>query len=220
MIAKELLSEQVHALRTTDSVETAIDYLATQGFSELPVLENKSIYNYCRLQTLYSYEDKSQVLSEVVAVNPHAPKAFEDQHLYELVPMLAANELSVLGVVDVEGVYIGAIDQKQINKLITQSLTYRGMGAVLVLELDEKDYTPATIARWIEENGAKVLGLMVSHLDMGRLKVNIKVNTTYVRTVTATLERQGYRVSQIYLSEDSNDKNDHEIDLALRFFDL
>ena len=220
MIAKELLSEQVHALRTTDSVETAIDYLATQGFSELPVLENKSIYNYCRLQTLYSFEDKSQVLSEVVAVNPHAPKAFEDQHLYELVPMLAANELSVLGVVDVEGVYIGAIDQKQINKLITQSLTYRGMGAVLVLELDEKDYTPATIARWIEENGAKVLGLMVSQLDMGRLKVNIKVNTTYVRTVTATLERQGYRVSQIYLSEDSNDKNDHEIDLALRFFDL
>ncbi len=44
MIAKELISEQVHALRTTDSVETAIDYLATQGFSELPILENKSIY--------------------------------------------------------------------------------------------------------------------------------------------------------------------------------
>lgn len=220
MIAKELISEQVHALRTTDSAETAIDYLATQGFSELPILENKSIYNYCRLQTLYSVEDRSQMLSDVVAANPHAPKAFEDQHLYELVPMLAANELSVLGVVDVEGVYIGAIDQKQINKLITQSLTYRGMGAVLVLELDEIDYTPATIARWIEENGAKILGLMVTQLEMGRLKVNIKVNTTYVRTVTATLERQGYRVSQIYLSEDSNDKNDHEIDLALRFFDL
>jgi len=220
MIAKELISEQVHALRTTDSAETAIDYLATQGFSELPILENKSIYNYCRLQTLYSVEDRSQILSDVVAANPHAPKAFEDQHLYELVPMLAANELSVLGVVDVEGVYIGAIDQKQINKLITQSLTYRGMGAVLVLELDEIDYTPATIARWIEENGAKILGLMVTQLEMGRLKVNIKVNTTYVRTVTATLERQGYRVSQIYLSEDSNDKNDHEIDLALRFFDL
>ena len=220
MIAKELISEQVHALRTTDSVETAIDYLATQGFSELPVLENKSIYNYCRLQNLYAMDDKTQMLLDVVSPNLHAPKAFEDQHLYELVPMLAANELSVLGVVDSESAYIGAIDQKQINKLITQSLTYRGMGAVMVLEVEEKDYTPATIARWIEENGAKVLGLMVSQLEFGRLKVNIKVNTTYVRTITATLERQGYRILQVYLSEDSNDKNDHEIDLALRCFDL
>jgi len=194
--------------------------LATQGFSELPVLENKSIYNYCRLQNLYAMDDKTQMLLDVVSPNLHAPKAFEDQHLYELVPMLAANELSVLGVVDSESAYIGAIDQKQINKLITQSLTYRGMGAVMVLEVEEKDYTPATIARWIEENGAKVLGLMVSQLEFGRLKVNIKVNTTYVRTITATLERQGYRILQVYLSEDSNDKNDHEIDLALRFFDL
>lgn len=220
MIAKELISEQLHALRTTDSVETAIDYLATQGFSELPVLENKTIYNYCRLQSLYALPNKSQELMHVVASNPHAPKALEDQHLYELVPLLASNELSVLGVVDAAGSYIGSIDQKQINKLITQSLTYRGLGAVLVLEMDEKDYSPATMARWIEENGAKVIGLMVSQLEFSRLKVNIKVNTTYVRAIIATLDRQGFRVSQVYLSEDSNDKNDHEIDLALRFFDF
>ena len=61
---------------------------------------------------------------------------------------------------------------------------------------------------------------MVSQLEFGRLKVNIKVNTTYVRGIIATLERQGYRVLQVFLSEDSNDNNDHEIDLALRFFDL
>jgi hypothetical protein len=61
---------------------------------------------------------------------------------------------------------------------------------------------------------------MVSQLEFGRLKVNIKVNTTYVRGIMATLERQGYRVLQVFLSEDSNDNNDHEIDLALRFFDL
>ncbi len=220
MIAKGLISEQLHVLRVTDSVDTAIDYLATQGFSELPILENKAIYNYCRLQTLYALEDKSKTLLEVIPHNPHAPKALEDQHLYELVPMLASNELSVLGVVDANGAYIGAVDQKQINMLITQSLTYRGLGAVLVMEIDEKDYTPATIARWVEENGAKVLGLMVSQLEFGKLKVNIKLNTTYVRAIIATLDRQGYRISQVYLSEDSNENKDHEVDLALRFFDL
>jgi hypothetical protein len=220
MIAKELISEQLHVLRITDSVETAIDYLATQGFAELPILENKALYNYCRLESLYAIKDKAQELQAVVPSNPHAPRAQEEHHLYELVPMLASNELSVLAVEDTQGNYIGCIEQKQINKLITQSLTYRGIGAVVVLEVDEKDYSPATIARWVEENGAKILGMMVSHIDYGRLKVNLKLNTTYVRSIVATLDRQGYRVSQIYLSEDSNENNDHEIDLALRFFDL
>lgn len=220
MIAKELISEHLHVLRITDSVETAIDYLASQGFSELPILENKSLYNYCRIASLYLVEDKSQELQKVVPPNPHAPRAQEDQHLYELVPMLAANELSILAVEDKESHFIGCIEQKQVNKLITQSLTYRGIGAVIVLELEEKDYSPATIARWVEENGAKVLGMMVSHIEFGRLNVNLKLNTTYVRAIVATLDRQGYRVSQVYLSEDSNESNDHEIDLALRFFDL
>ena len=54
-------------------------------------------------------------------------------HLYELVPMLAANELSILAVTDADGQYQGIIEQKSINKLIADSFTYRGMGAILVL---------------------------------------------------------------------------------------
>jgi acetoin utilization protein AcuB len=220
MIAKDLISEHVHVLRTTDSVETAIDYLASQGFAVLPVLANKELYNYGRLEFLYSIEDQFVEIQEVLAKNPHAARAIANQHLYEIVPILAANELSVLAVEDEQGVFVGCIDQKQINKSITQSLTYRGIGAVLVLEMVEKDFSPATVARWVEENGAKVIGLMVSQQDFGRLKINLKVNTTYVRGIMATLNRQGYPVSQVFLSEDSNDTNDHAIDLALKFFDL
>jgi predicted transcriptional regulator len=220
MIAKELISENIHVLRTTDSVDTAIDYLATQGLMVLPILSQKELYNYGRLDFLYAIEDKSQELQQCVAANPHAPRALEQQHLYELVPLLASNELSVLAVEDRSGGFVGCIDQKQINKAITQSLTYRGIGAVLVLEMEERDFSPATIARWVEENGAKVLGLMLSQQDYGRLKVNLKVNTTFVRSLVATLNRQGFPVTQVYLSEDNNDDNDQEIDLALRFFDL
>jgi len=152
--------------------------------------------------------------------NPFAPKVNENQHIYEIVPILAANELGILTVVDEEDNFAGVVDQKQINKLITESLTYRGIGAVIVLRLSDKDFAPSILARWTEENGAKIIGMMVNVTNDGELLVNLKLNTTMVKNIVATFQRQNYRIEQVYLAEDFNKTDDRAIDLALKFFDL
>ena len=220
MIARELISERLNPLRYGDSVETAIAYLVSEGVSELPIIENKKVVNYGRLELLSSIEDKNQPLSEAVAQNPHTAVASENQHLFEMIPILAANQLSIIAVIDENGIYKGLIEQKEVNKLIAQSLTYRGIGAVIVIESDERDFSPATISRWIEENGAKVVGLMVTQTESRRLRVNLKLNTTFAKHIVQTLNRQGYRVEQVYLSQDNDERDGAEIDLALKFFDL
>ena len=220
MIARELISERLNPLRYSDSVETAISYLVSEGVTELPIIENKKVINYGRLEFLSAIEDKNQPLSEAVAQNPHTAVASVNQHLFEMIPILAANQLSIIAVVDENGVYKGLIEQKEVNKLIAQSLTYRGIGAVIVIESDERDFSPSTISRWIEENGAKVVGLMVTQTESRRLRVNLKLNTTIAKPIVQTLNRQGYRVEQVYLSEDNDERDGAEIDLALKFFDL
>lgn len=122
--------------------------------------------------------------------------------------------------VDEEDNFVGVVDQKQINKLITESLTYRGIGAVIVLRLSDKDFAPSILARWTEENGAKIIGMMVNVTSDGELLVNLKLNTTMVKNIVATFQRQNYRIEQVYLAEDFNKTDDRAIDLALRFFDL
>jgi hypothetical protein len=146
--------------------------------------------------------------------------ASENQHLFEMIPILAANELGIIAVVNHEGLYSGIIEQKELNKLIGQSLTYRGQGAVIVIESDERDFSPATISRWVEENGAKIVGLMVTQTENRRFRVNLKLNTPYAKPIVQTLNRQGFRVEQVYMAEDNNERDGAEIDLALRFFDL
>lgn len=220
MIAQELISDHLDGLRLTDSVEGAIDFMVSQGVSELPILDKKKLYNYARLSALHTVENKQLALSEVISANWFAPKAYENQHIYEIVPMLAANELSVLTVVDADDNFIGIVDQKLINKLITESLTYRGVGAVIVLRLSDKDFAPSVISRWIEENGAKILGMMVNHTGEGELLVNLKLNTTIVKNIVATFQRQNYQVENVYMSEDYNKTDDKALDLALKFFDL
>jgi|1048.fasta_scaffold11945_4 predicted transcriptional regulator len=220
MTAKELLNESINVLRHTDTVEAAVGYLNGQGLTELPVVKNKFLYNYARIENLNQVDDHSLRLDQVIAENVHAPAVFHNQHLYEIVPIMAVSELSVIAVLGENKEFEGTIDQRRINKLITESMTYRGLGAVVVLDLEDRDFSPASICRWVEENGAKVIGMMVKSEEMGRLKVNLKLNTTVSRNIVSTFQRQGYKVENVYLSEDQNGQEDREIDMVLKFFDL
>ncbi|MFM7639567.1 MAG: hypothetical protein ACKO67_07565 [Bacteroidota bacterium] len=219
MIASQLINEHLSPLRTTDSVEAALAFMISQGVTELPLIEQKQLYNYVRLQQLSGFA-KEQSLGDAIARNHFSPSAQPNSHLYELVPMLAANELSLLAVTDAEGNYQGIIEQKSINKHISDSFTYRGMGAILVLVMDDRDFAPSQLARWIEENGAKMLGMMINHADQGKLRIHVKLNTTVVRGIMATLERQNVRVEHVFMAEDHNENDTKAFDVVFKFFDI
>jgi hypothetical protein len=183
------------------------------------LIEQKQLYNYVRLQQL-SGLPKEQSLGDAIAKNPFTPSAQSNNHLYELVPMLAANELSLLAVTDAEGMFQGIIEQKSINKLISESFTYRGMGAILVLRMDDRDFAPSLLARWIEENGAKMLGMMINHAEQGQLRIHVKLNTTVVRGIMATLERQHVKVEHVFMAEDHDENDSKAFDVVFKFFDI
>lgn len=219
MIASQLINEHLSPLRTTDSVEAALLFMISQGVTELPLTEQNQLWNYVRLQQLATLP-KEQTLGDAIPKHPCAPSASSYNHLYELVPMLAANELSILAVTDDEGNYQGIIEQKSINKLIADSFTYRGMGAILVLKMGDRDFAPSQLARWIEENGAKILGIMINHADQGQLRINVKLNTTKVRPILATLARQNIEIEHVFMAQDHDENDTKAFDVAFKFFDI
>ncbi len=219
MIASQLINEHLSPLRTTDSVDAALLFMISQGVTELPLIEQKQLWNYVRLQQLATLP-KDQTLGDVISKHPFPPSAHNNNHLYELIPLLAANELSILAVTDADGHYQGIIEQKSINKLIADSFTYRGMGAILVLRMSDRDFAPSQLARWIEENGAKLLGIMINHADQGQLRINVKLNTTTVKPILATLERQGIVVEHVFMAEDHDENDSKAFDVVFKFFDI
>ena len=95
-----------------------------------------------------------------------------------------------------------------------------GMGAILVLKMSDRDYAPSQIARWVEENGAKILGLLISPADQGMLNVNIKLNTSRVKNILATLSRQNINVDQVLMADDYDENDTKAFDVVLKFLDL
>ena len=95
-----------------------------------------------------------------------------------------------------------------------------GMGAILVLKMSDRDYAPSQISRWIEENDAKILGLLISPADQGMLNVNIKLNTSSVKNILATLSRQNINVEQVFMADDYDENDTKAYDVVFKFLDL
>lgn len=95
-----------------------------------------------------------------------------------------------------------------------------GMGAILVLKMSDRDYAPSQISRWIEENDAKILGLLIGPADQGMLNVNIKLNTSRVKNILATLARQDVAVEHVLMADDYDENDTKAFDVVFKFLDI
>jgi hypothetical protein len=61
---------------------------------------------------------------------------------------------------------------------------------------------------------------MITNTENEKLLVSIKLNTTISRSIIAALQRFNYKVTNCFMAEDYNGKNEKEFDSVLKFFDL
>ena len=218
MQAAQLISSQLIPLRKSDSVATALELMHAQGVSNLAVTDGKQLLGYAYAGTLDGLPGKKSL--EQALEFPVFPVSLRiNQHLYELVPVFGAARLGVLAVCDEEGSYAGMIDLRDLNEVISKTLTYKGIGSILELQLEPRDFAPSELMRMVEEHNARVVGMVVNETEDGTLQVSLKLNTTILRNILATFERHGYRVNHTYLREDQADGDDAYRSL-LKFLDV
>jgi acetoin utilization protein AcuB len=219
MNAGELISPTLSALRRTDTVEAALDLMNSLGVGELAVAEQQQLLGYAPAAKIWA-EDPDATLEQVLEFPLYPLQARADQHLYEIVPMFAALQATVLAVCAGDGRYLGMIDLRQLNALIGSTLTYKGVGAILELELAPRDFSPAELMRLVELNGAKVVGMVVNDSNDDQLIVHLKLNTTVLKAILATFERYGYQVVAAHLREDTTQGDDERFRSYLKFLDI
>jgi hypothetical protein len=86
--------------------------------------------------------------------------------------------------------------------------------------MSDRDYAPSQISRWIEENDAKILGLLIGYADQGMLNVNIKLNTSSVKNILATFARQDVDVEHVFMADDYDENDTKAYDVVFKFLDL
>ncbi len=201
-------------------MEEAKLILQNNSIPLLPLVVNNELTNYISFNKIKSFSNKTK-LSEIPLYDSHLPYVLPGQHLYDVLKQLKTLDLPLLAVQSISGEYIGIIKTSEVVKAISKSLSIYSTGSILILKVHPKDYSLANIARIIEYNDAKILGVTLFEMEhTSELLVHLKLNTNTLKSILATLERYNYTIHSYFSREDTVYDADERYESLMRFIDL
>ena len=200
MIARELISQLVHPLRTSDTGEQALTYMQVYHLKHMPIVNSSQL-----LGTISEEDITTSPLDEPIgSFSLGLNKAFvkETDHLFEVMSVMADHKLSAVPVVDTKGDFLGLVTLEDLIQYYARSFSFSEPGGIIVIEVQQSDYSLAEISRIIESEHALVLSSFLTHDDESkRMYVTIKTNQSDTQHMQATLERFGYTIKATFSEE-------------------
>jgi CBS domain-containing protein len=202
MQAIELMTDEIPPIKTSDTVVKALAWMDELRVSHLPIVNNKAFLG------LISENDILDLNAPNDPIGNHTlsllrPFVYAHQHLYEVLRILSVNKLSLIPVVDENENFLGSIKLSTVLEKFAEMASLKEPGGVIVLELNNHDYSLTEIAKIVESNDAKILSLYISSsVESTKLEVTLKINRTDLSAILQTFYRFNYTVkSTIHESE-------------------
>jgi acetoin utilization protein AcuB len=221
MIAEELINQMIPPLKTSDSGEKAVRWMEEFRVNQLPVVKNRQYLGMVTEENILELADRTTSLSQV-------PFGFAEvfvhhyQHFYSVMEVAIRNKIQVVPVLDEHQEFLGVITVNDTIAAFGQMSALQGQGGILVLNMNERDYSLSEISRHVEENNAKILSAYVSpdEMDGYKIKVTLKVNTMDLTRIIATFERFNYRIiAQFHDAGEVKDDQDR-LELLMRYLNI
>jgi acetoin utilization protein AcuB len=221
MLAKDLISEVVPSLKTSDPGQTALNWMEIFRISHLPIVNNLDFLGLISDTDIYDMNQPEEPIGNHT-LTLFKPYVTTEQHLFEVIGLAARLKLTVVPVLDEKLHYKGVITTTDLVRYLAGISSMDQQGGIIVLELTERDYSLSQIAQIVESNNIRVLSMyLTSPPDSVRLEVTIKVNTNDLVSVIRTFERYNYDVKTWVTSDDSMDKFYSErFDLLMKYLNI
>ena len=222
MLAEDLLNEMIPPLKGTDSLGKAARWLDEFRVGQLPVLAERQYRGLVTEADLADFEDPDTLLSELT-LGFRETVVRPDQHFFRVVELAIENKLQLVPVVGDDDAYMGVVTVADALAAFGPQTSAPGQGGIIVLSMEERDYSLTQISRYVEENNAKIISAIVAQdeVDPYRIRLTLKLNTNSLARITATLERFGYVVTaQFSGTAVANEDEQDRFDALLRYLNV
>ncbi len=220
MLVSDLITDEIPPLKITDTVEMALDWMEQFKVSHLALVSNRQLMGVVTESDLLDY-NKPEESFETAKLPVLKPIIHHYQHTYELLKLMSSLNLTLIPVLDENEFYKGCITLKGIVQNLSNMASVQNPGGVIVLELNQNDYSVTQIGNIIEGNDAKILSLSVSSIpDSTKIEVTIKVNREDLSRILQTFGRYNYTVKASYNYGDYENDLKNKLDEFLHFLNI
>jgi predicted transcriptional regulator len=221
MVAKDLISEVIPSLKTSDTGQTALNWMEIFRVSHLPIVNNQDFLGLISDTDIYDMNQPEEPIGNH-KLTLFKPFAEAEQHIFEVIGLASRLKLSVIPVLDSSDHFLGVITVNDLIRHIAGISSMDQPGGIIVLELVSRDYSLSQIAQIVEGNNVKVLSMYItSPPDSMKLEVTLKVNSGDLSSVVRTFERYNYEVKTWVSDNDSMDRFYSErFDLLMKYLNI
>lgn len=204
MIAKELISQTIDSLRTSDTGEETITMMGIFHVKHLPIVNNEQLLGLISEEEILDKNMEEAIGS--YRLNMIKPYVQQNDHLFEVMKLMSQYKLTVIPVVDHENKYLGLITQEDLISYFARSFSFAEAGSIIVIETNKINYSLAEISRIVEGEGAAILATFLTHMmDSTKIQITIKINQMSVGRIIASLERFDYHIQGAFTENDYED---------------
>jgi len=218
MLASELISDVITALKTSDSGTSALSWMEVFRVKHLPIVNHREFLGLIADSDIYDLNNPDEPVGNH-NLSLQKPYVREEQHIYEVIELLSRLELTLVPVLNQEKQYLGVITQEDLTRKFAHLSAMQQPGGIIELEMNQHDYSLSEISQIIESNNGRILSLYVaSSDDNSRLRVTLKINLTDLTSVLETLNRYNYTVVSSHLNnEDLDEFYQERFDVLLKY---
>jgi len=220
MIARELITNDVPPIRSSETVEKALNWLDEFKVTHLAVVDGTQYQGLISENILYDAASSDMIIAEL-NVPLNRPFVYEDRHIYEVMKMVSDMQLSIAPILDKSDNYMGLTTLPSLMHLISNTSSISEPGSVIVLELNQNDYSLGHLAQIIEGDDTKILSTYItSAADSTLLEVTIKVNRKNIQGVLQALARYDYVVNASYSEIDYQEDMKDRFESLMKYLDM
>jgi len=215
MLVRELIQENTWFVKQGDTVAEAVALMESVRVEELPVVDEEGRLVGMLSKTITSTAAPNQPVGSLHLEPRYALRG--GAHFFDAVVVVLMKDLPILPVVDEDDIYLGSLTKNLLFRHCARELGIHLPGAVLEVEMNERDYAVGKLVHAIENSDVKILSLStdMSSYDDGIARITVKLDSGDASRVRHVLEHYGIRV---VASFNERAADDDDLEMRVREF--
>jgi acetoin utilization protein AcuB len=220
MFASELISNSIPPLKTSDSVQKALERMTEFKLYHLPIVNETQFLGLLAEEELIEVRDTEQAIGSL-PLSILNPFVYEDAHIYDIIRLVHQVHLSVVPVLDYKKNYLGLISINNLLDYTADIYAVKEPGGIIVLEISNRNNSLSHMAQIVEADNAQILSSYVqSFPDSTKLEVTLKINKTELSGIIASFERYNYQVKAVFNSTISDNGTEDRYNSFMNYLNV
>ena len=199
MLTRDLISNAIPYLHKEDTVYHALQLMNDYHVAHLPVVEDDNFLGIISEEQLLQSDEESPLTELPITDGTTSVQA--NEHFLKAIQTAVVNKLSIVPVVE-EKQLLGIVTYNDLLRNASDFMSLNEPGALIVLEIDNRNYSFTEINKIVESVDAQITQLNTfTDPESGTVQVTIRVNKMQVSDLVSTFQRYEYNVKYYFGEE-------------------